>query len=110
MSGDFDVVITNDAIKDEIIKLRDYLECHKLKVACLCCDCTNEYGKLDKLLDRGKKKLRDNQRFNDDYLTKPTNHEHRRISFPSVVRWKFITAFEEVFGLPIHHKGRNVDG
>ena len=112
-SGDFDLVITNDAIEAEIIKLRDYLEYHKLKVVSLCCDCTNEYGKLEKLVERSIRKQKAIRCWNDYYLatpTDPTNRRYRKISFPSVVRWKFITAFEKVFGLPLHHKGRNVDG
>ena len=110
-AGDFDVMVTNNAIKSKIINLRDYLEYNKLKVVCLCCDCTNKCGKLEELFKRGRRKESAITYFNEHFLTNADEHtRNRKLPFTSIVRWKFITAFEEVFGLPLHHKGRNVDG
>lgn len=109
---EFDQVVTNNKIEEAILNIKKYLSSWEIVVIALCCDCTGECGKVKNHAQRSSGKQGAIRKFNNDYLTNPNpeNRKHVRIIFPSVVRWKFVKAFEIAFGMPIHHCGRSCDG
>ena len=108
-SGDFDQVVTNDKIEEAINNIKEYLSSWGLVVIGLCCDCAYRESKLDVFAQRNMAKQAGLRRFNNDYLTNPDpqNRKPTKLSWCSIVRWKFVKAFEIVFDMPIHRCGRS---